>query len=168
MAANNQLSHTPPTSWALTAPWAPRAAVVQLWRWCRGRQRGRGATCGRQRRQQRGGWPPVLAAVPANPADGDWRCRWQRQGHRAAFDANIAGPRPFGTRRLRPGRLAGYACRITTLYPRWSFKTRRPDFSAASVAMTGRRCAPGHAAGGGEQWRGREHAGVFPAAMPTA
>lgn len=137
MAANNQLSHTPPASWACYSAVGAEAAAksnLALGRAgadsvAEGYMRDSGANnaaVGHRR------WLlyPQTQRMGAGDADGSVKANalW-------VFDANIAGPRPSVRDDFVAWPPAGYVPHAT-LYPRWSFSYPQADFSAASVAMT--------------------------------
>lgn len=137
MAANNQLSHSPPPSWACYSATGAEAAAksnLALGRAgpdsiAEGYMRDSGANnaaVGHRR------WLlyPQTQFMGVGDADGSVKANalW-------VFDANISAPRPAVRDEFVAWPPAGYLPHAT-LYPRWSFSYPQADFSAASVAMT--------------------------------
>lgn len=137
MAANNQLSHFPPTSWACyTATGAEAAGKSNLSLGragadsiAEGYMRDSGANnaaVGHRR------WVlyPQTQLMGVGDADGSVKANalW-------VFDANISGPRPAVRDEFVAWPTAGYVPHAA-VYPRWSFSFPQADFSAATVTMT--------------------------------
>lgn len=137
MAANNQLSHFPPASWACyTATGAEAAGKSNLALGragadsiAEGYMRDSGANnaaVGHRR------WLlyPQTQLMGVGDADGSVKANalW-------VFDANLFGPRPAVRDDFVAWPPAGYVPHAA-VYPRWSFSYPQADFSAAVVTMT--------------------------------